>query len=470
MKLTPRSLTFTVAATLVACTPDAPVDPEPTPREPYPAEHCAYFLTGEVDLEGVDADGDGVPNGWDHCPNNPFDGLDSDRDGVGNRSDPDLDGDGVPNDEDPDRDGDGASDADEAASETDPDDPSSLPGLQRFDLDVGVFDPAEGWYRGDLHVHTEYSHDSSVPVATWLGPAVDGRLDFLWISDHRTFQAPFDPDWDQDRVLLIPAIEWGGPGHANMGGIRTDNEADWNDPDDVLRSWRQARLQGAVQSLNHYGSDAAYWETLLAARPELAELLDVIEVWNAWWPVSQGGNDQSMGLWEGLLADGHRIGAVGGSDVHFEGLPIGFPTTVVWARSLSVPGILDGLRRGRSYVTQSLPYLDGSVFQYDATPELDFRADADGDGTFEAMLGDEVPAGPIDLQISVQTAHGPVVLIRDGVEIARFDQHAPGADIAPVVSDDAVAGSWYRVEMRETGEADADMLLLSSPIYVGAAR
>jgi len=462
-----KALAALAITALVGCPAPTPVeDPTPAPREPYAAEHCAYFLTGEVDLEGEDADGDGVPNGWDHCPNNPADGLDSDRDGIGNRSDPDLDGDGVPNEDDPDRDGDGALDTDEATAGTDPDDPSSIPDLPRFELDLGVMNPAPGWYRGDLHVHTEPSHDSSEPLANYFDPAEAAGLDFFWITDHRTFETPFNPDWDQDRFLLIPGMEWGGPGHANMGGIRTDNAADYNDPDDVRRAWRVARLQGAVQSLNHYSDDADYWDGIFEAAPDLLDVLDVMEVWNVWWPVSMDVNPPSIDRWEQWLNEGYRIGAVGGSDVHFAVLPIGFPTTVVWAESLSLPGILDGLRRGRSYVTQSFPYRDGPEFLYDARPELDFRVDADGDGTFEAMLGDEVAAGAIDLQISLRYAHGPVALIRDGVEIARFDQHEPGADIAPIVTDDAPPGSWYRVEMRDTAEEDAAMLLLSSPIYV----
>ena len=454
-------------ALLLGCPSDDPApDPTPAPRAPYAADHCAYFLTGEIDLLGTDADGDGVSNSWDHCPNNPADWLDSDRDGIGNRSDPDLDGDGVPNDDDPDRDDDGVSDADEAAEGTDPSDPSSVPGLARYDGDPGVFDANAGWYAGDLHIHTEYSHDSSVPVADWVPPAMDAGLDFLWITDHRTFQAPFDPTFDEDRVLLVPGIEWGGGGHAGMGGIRTNNEANYDDPADVVRAWTLARMQGGVQSVNHYGDDVDYWDALFAAAPELLGMLDVVEVWNAWWPVSQGGNDDTIAFWQGLLNAGYRIGAVGGSDVHFAALPIGFPTTVVWADTLSIPGINAGLRAGRSYVTQSFPYRDGELFGYAARPALDFRADADGDGTFEAMLGDTVPSGTVDFQLSVTFAHGPVLLIRDGVEIARFDTHDPGADIAPVFTDDAPAASWYRVEMRATAEPGADPLLLSSPIYV----
>ena len=75
-----RSLRGSRSQRLRRCpTPEPVDDPTPAPREPYAAEHCAYFLTGEVDLEGEDADGDGVSTGWDHCPNTPADALDSDR-------------------------------------------------------------------------------------------------------------------------------------------------------------------------------------------------------------------------------------------------------------------------------------------------------------------------------------------------------------------------------------------------------
>lgn len=458
-----RILAPFVLAPLVAC---GEPPPEPEVREPYAPEHCAYFLTGEVDTEGTDADGDGVGNGWDHCPNNGADWLDSDRDGIGNRSDPDMDGDGVDNADDADRDGDGAADADEQAAGTDPEDPSSIPGAARAEVDLGVLNSEPGWYRGDLHVHTEPSHDSSQPLSGWVQRAPQVGLDFLWITDHRVFEAPFDPAWDQRDVLLIPGIEWGGPGHANIGGLRTLAEADYNDPADVLRSWRLAKLQGSVQSLNHYGDDADYWEATFAAEPALLDELDVFEVWNVWWPASLGVNPPSIARWEALLSDGYRIGAVGGSDAHDVALPVGFPTTVVWARTLSVPGILDGLRRGRSYVTQAYPYMAGEDFSYEARPTLDFRADGDGDGEFEAMLGDALPAGEVTLRVQVDNAHGPLFLIRDGDEVASSTDHEPGGDAEIVLTEAANAGSWYRVEMRLNDDPDSALLLFSSPIYV----
>jgi hypothetical protein len=427
----------------------------------YAPEYCAYFLTGEVQLDGTDADGDGIANGWDHCPNNPYDWFDSDRDGIGNKSDPDMDGDGLLNEADLDRDGDGFDDAAELVATTDVNDPSSVPGLRRFDLDLGVRNPNPGWYLGDLHVHVEYSHDSSSPISLYFGAADGAGLDFLCITDHDVFEAPFDAAWNQDDLLLIPGMEWGGSGgHANQWGIRTWNDAATNLPDDIRKSWRQARLQGGVQSLNHYGADADGWDPLFATAPDLFDELDVIEIWNLVWTFTTGTNEPSIALWERLLNEGHHIGAVGGGDSHTPVATLGSPTTAVYAESLTVPGILHGIRKGRTYITQADP------LGFEGRPELDFRVDADGDGTFEAMLGDVVPAGPITLQVNVKNAKGPVRLVRNGVQLIRWADHVSGATVAKTVKDTAPAGAWYRVEMRESASALAPMRLMSSAIYV----
>jgi len=428
----------------------------------YPPSYCAYFLTGEVDLEGVDTDGDGVSNGFDHCPNNPYDWYDSDRDGIGNKSDDDLDGDGMPNASDPDIDDDWIDNAAEIAAGTDPSDPSSIPGLRRDNSDLGVFSREPGWYLGDLHVHIEYSHDSSSPLSTYFGAADGAGLDFLAITDHDVFEAPFDSNWDQDELLLIPGMEWGGAGgHANQWGIRTWNDALTNAPGDIHDSWRLARLQGGVQSINHYGADKETWDELFALAPWLLEEIDVVEIWNLVWTFTTGTNEPSIALWEGLLNSGRHVGAVGGGDSHTPVATLGSPTTAVWAESLTVPGILHGIRKGRTYITQA------DALTFEGRPELDFRVDADGDGVFEAMLGDEVPAGPITIQVNVVNAKGPVVVIRNGTEIKRFSGHVSGETIAHTFNDTAPAGAWYRVEMRESSLPFAPMRLMSSAIYVG---
>ncbi len=430
----------------------------------HPASYCAYFLTGEIDLVGTDADGDGAPNGWDHCPSNPTEWQDSDRDGVGNHADPDLDGDGVPNTADADRDDDGSPDAAEAGAGTDPADPTSVPGLRRFDLDLGVLNAQPGWYRGDFHVHVEYSHDSDAPLGPYIPAAQSRGLDFLVITDHDVFEAPFDPAWNQPGFLLIPGLEWGGGGgHANMFGLRTLNDTVSDAPADIRTSWHQARMQGAVQSLNHYGAQQDRWDATFAAAPDLYDALDVIEVWNHWWIFNSATNEPSIALWQRLLNQGHHIGAIGGGDSHTETITLGQPTTVVYARSLSVPGILDGVRRGRTYLTQ------GDPFTLANPPALDFRIDADGDGSFEAMLGDQVAAGPLAVRVAVTHAKGPIVLFRNGVELTRWSGHAVDADVVYTATDVAPAGAWYRVEMREDASPWSAMRLFSSAIYVAAA-
>lgn len=424
---------------------------------------CTYFITGEVEPGGPDSDGDGVPNGWDHCPRNPREWMDSDRDGVGNATDPDVDGDGVPNEVDPDRDGDGALDVQEADAGTDPNDPSSVPGLRRLDYDPGVRNPKPGWYQGDFHVHTEHSHDSTEPLASYLKSMQTARLDFVAITDHNKFDAPFDAAWKQAGadLLLIPGIEWGSSGrHANIWGLRTLSDPPTGSPEDIRQSWRLARLQGAVQSLNHYGAQKDTWDPLFLAAPDLFDSLDTIEIWNLVWTFQAKANEPAIALWERLLNQGRHIGAVGGGDTHSAYLTLGSPTTVVWATSLSVPAILEGVRRGRTYVTQ------GDALSYGGRPELDFRVDADGDGHFEAMLGDEVRPGQITLQVNVKPALGPIVLIRNGVEVKRFTGHRIGENAAYTFVDQAPPGAWYRVEMRENAVALSAMRLMSSPIYV----
>jgi hypothetical protein len=248
---------------------------------------------------------------------------------------------------------------------------------------------------------------------------------------------------------------------ASDRGIRTWNDAATDAPDDIRLSWRKAWLQGGVQSLNHYGADKEDWDRLFANAPDLFDALDVIEIWNSPWIFTTATNEPSIALWEQLLSQGYHIGAVGGSDTHSPlYTTLASPTTVVWAESLSVPDILYGIRHGRTYIAQA------DSLSFTGRPELDFRVDADNDGVFEAMLGDEVSPGSIKLRIAIRNAKGPIVLIRNGAELTRFTGHASGSEVEYTYDDDAPPGAWYRVEMRENALSISAMRLISSAIYV----
>ena len=78
--------------------------------------------------------------------------------------------------------------------------------------------------------------------------------------------------------------------------------------------------------------------------------MDAIEVWNGRWNLD---DEVSLRIWQRLLCEGRRVAAVGGSDSHTERQSVGSPQTVVHARELSIPALVDGLRRGRSYIARS---------------------------------------------------------------------------------------------------------------------
>ena len=78
--------------------------------------------------------------------------------------------------------------------------------------------------------------------------------------------------------------------------------------------------------------------------------VEALEVWNGRWNVD---DELSLRIWQRLLRRGRRVAAVGGSDSHGRHQRVGSPQTAVHAHELSVPAIVDGLRRGRSYVVRS---------------------------------------------------------------------------------------------------------------------
>ena len=92
--------------------------------------------------------------------------------------------------------------------------------------------PAGTWLRGDLHVHDDHSSDGSQPrqrnkdkakgnvtVADQIGQATRMGLQFLPLTDHRTFDQQYDPLWESSSLLLIPGEEANGSPHATaLGG------------------------------------------------------------------------------------------------------------------------------------------------------------------------------------------------------------------------------------------------------------
>ncbi len=209
----------------------------------------------------------------------------------------------------------------------------------------GVLARGARWYRGNLHAHT-YHSDGANSVAEMAAAHRAQGLDFGAMTDHNLVN-PELATGAHDDFLWLPGEEvttqWG---HLNVWGLAADDWLDFRCTDlaGMERIIAAARARGAVTSINHPKEDGPDW--IFPALPDT----DAFEAWQAPWFLS---NYVTLDLWEGLLRQGRRPTAVGGSDLHRVGTPehpypyhIGNPTTWVWAEELSIPAILAGIQAG----------------------------------------------------------------------------------------------------------------------------
>ena len=324
------------------------------------------------------------------------------------------------------------------------------------------------WYRGDLHMHDAHSDGGcasqsgkSVPCPLFLtvAAAVRRGLDFIAITDHNT-TSQYDDERELqpyfDKLLMIPGRELTTfHGHANEFG--TTRFIDYK-PADVNGMFRQARSFGAIVSINH--PQAPSGEICMgcgwtASPPADLNLITSIEVVN-------GAGLPATRFWDEQLKHGFRLTAVGGSDNHHGDWPlehrgsIGDPTTVIYARNLSVADILDGIRSGRVFID-----LTGSRDR-----SLDSQAESGGTsvamgGTLAASVGQ-----PVTLDVHIVACAGASVhFFLDGEESAAFPTQAI------VTADQSVHFAWSSDGQRhwlraEVIGADQHVLLLGNPIYV----
>ena len=205
------------------------------------------------------------------------------------------------------------------------------------------------WYRGDLHLHTVYSDGERHP-GELVSDAQAGGLDFIVSTEHNTNAA--NRVWPMCRtgsLLVIPGEEvTTRHGHWLAVGLPGRAWVDWRyGPRDRVfpRFAAEVREAGGLVVAAHPAVPlpGSAWEFGFAD-------VQALEVWNGRWNVD---DELSLRIWQRLLRRGRRVVAVGGSDSHGKDQRVGSPQTAVHAGELSVPAIVDGLRRGRSYVVRS---------------------------------------------------------------------------------------------------------------------
>jgi len=298
--------------------------------------------------------------------------------------------------------------------------------------------PVGAWYAGDGHVHNDHSSDGSflrqglddrgpgtTSISDQIGFGVLQQLDWMPLTDHRTFDQHYDPLWDSDQLLLITGEEANGSPHCTVfGHIDTAVQGASPAGDPGFRSIQQSlwdvRAQGALWNQAHpdrRSYDQAS-DTPNAFGSQIGQSL--AEIWN------RGENPEAeIDYAENRWNAGWRFGVVGASDNHDKLLWAvsgpGSPTTYVFAGDDSERAILQGLAAGRTSVSS------GAL-----GPFLTLEADVDGDGIFEGIVGDELLAPPgatIRLRVTAERALG--------LDVRLYG--APGRDDGPDNPIDPVA-------------------------------
>lgn len=216
------------------------------------------------------------------------------------------------------------------------------------------------WYAGDFHVHSLESGDAKPPLDDIATFAKSRGLDFVLVSDHNTVsQLDFYADAQKKHsdFLFLPGVEfttyWG---HANgIGSTQYVDDKTELPPHSILAAAKAFHGQGALFSINHPTltlGDACIgcgWEHQLDA----AEI-DAVEIGTGKFGIL---TDSAVTFWDDLCAKGRHLAAIGGSDDHKAGVgetptqsPIGSPTTMVYAKALSVQAILDAVKNARTVV------------------------------------------------------------------------------------------------------------------------
>lgn len=342
------------------------------------------------------------------------------------------------------------------------------------------------WLKGDLHVHSRHSQDSSNnPVAKIIALAETVGMDYLLISDHDNHvngdvahHTWSDPEFRSRSVILLYGAEWTTPrGHGTALAARPYDHQRLYD----VRNARDVdiaavkRQLGIHLSANHPANANAFTFSY--------DLVDSVEVWNsAVWPTNAG----ALRIWDGLLKSGRRMTGRGGSDSH-HGHPdtpaqatplsyeapannVGTPTTWVFATERSGQAVVDALTHGRVSISAN-PY----------APRVEFYAGLRPDGRMSMMMGDNARAAgtPVTFRIALagKTVPGDYTarVIKDGAPFKTLP--LTGAPPTVEFTDAPAAGarSYYRVEVEgpstpypEVPGAAAltgKMVALSNPIY-----
>ncbi len=314
---------------------------------------------------------------------------------------------------------------------------------QAADLTAAEAAPAYKTFRGVVHVHTNYSHDSNATLPFILEKAEELDFDFVMIADHNTLAAveAYEKMKAPPRPLFIfgDEISTGG-GHMIAWGIKEHPPED-KSPQELIDL---VHAQGGFVFLAHPFSVKEPWEDLNLEGWDGFELYDfghelmadsnvidfafrsISEDSKTMLESAQKVSEKSLAFWNEVTQK-RNVPVIAGADAHLERYQKYFVMALqsvslyVLAGDLKEKEILEAVRRGRSFLAFDT---QGKAF------EFFFWAEAGGE-RFE--MGDTLKnLAPVTFHVRLP-ASASVRLLRSG-EIVKeettqdltFESDKPG--------------------------------------------
>lgn len=204
------------------------------------------------------------------------------------------------------------------------------------------------WYKGDTHLHTTNS-DGYLTKGQLVERCKNEGLDFMMITDHN-FNSVEESYYDGDMLIIQGQEITGENGHVNIWGVKVPEEPPYklDTKEDYVNIIKKCHDAGATVSLNHpFCSQCGF-------RFDIDDIYcDSVEVWNT---IQHTDNMVNRDWWVSKLLKGEKLPAVGGSDFHKDYVPkilLASPTTFVFAKSNTQNDILEAIRGGHAFVTNS---------------------------------------------------------------------------------------------------------------------
>lgn len=314
------------------------------------------------------------------------------------------------------------------------------------------------WYRGDMHLHTVYSDGHRLPQEVADGARAAG-LDFMVSTEHNTTSAhAIWGNFATPDLLIINGEEvTTRNGHYLALGLPRDRWIDWRyrATDDAFSGFtHEIHAAGALAVAAHPFSPcvACNWKFGYGD-------VDAIEVWNGPWTLD---DEAVLASWDSMLVANARsrtwIPAVGDSDAHSVPQVIGLPQNVVLADRLERGAVMDGVRRGHTWIAES------------NAVNLTFSA---ASGNRSAGIGDRLEVGDTDLvsvQLDVSGAPGGVVrFISDEGDVLDTVLPAGGTGTVTWTTKPQIS-RFVRAEVRHPSSDPSipgAMIAFTNPIFLG---